>query len=225
VLTPLGASLASLPVDPRIGKLVLLGAIFRCLEPTLILCVRYRLPTHPAPLRCSLLVIYIYYMLYGRFSHRAVAGSGISVRRAASLSTRSPFVAPIAKRDAANAAKRHMDAWSDHMALVSAYQQWNQCRGVAAQRHFCEVNFLSHAALQSIGILVAQFRRQLASLHLGQPSGGSADGVEEEHSGNMSLVRALLVCALYPNVASVTASAQRQDKANLRDGTKGAREQ
>jgi hypothetical protein len=26
-------------------------------------------------------------------------------------------------------------------------------------------------------------------------------------------------------VASVTASAQRQDKANLRDGTKGAREQ
>jgi HrpA-like RNA helicase len=57
VLTPLGASLASLPVDPRIGKLVLLGAIFRCLEPTLILCVRYRLPTHSAPLRCSLLVI------------------------------------------------------------------------------------------------------------------------------------------------------------------------
>ena len=29
-LTPLGHALASLPVDPRIGKLVLLGAVFRC---------------------------------------------------------------------------------------------------------------------------------------------------------------------------------------------------
>jgi ATP-dependent RNA helicase DHX36 len=36
-LTPLGAAVASLPVDPRIGKLVLLGAAFRCLQPTLIL--------------------------------------------------------------------------------------------------------------------------------------------------------------------------------------------
>jgi|EP01044_Picomonas_judraskeda_P011686 HrpA-like RNA helicase len=36
-LTALGAAVASLPVDPRIGKLALLGAIFRCLEPTLIL--------------------------------------------------------------------------------------------------------------------------------------------------------------------------------------------
>ena len=36
-LTALGMAVASLPVDPRIGKLALLGAVFRCLEPTLIL--------------------------------------------------------------------------------------------------------------------------------------------------------------------------------------------
>jgi ATP-dependent RNA helicase DHX36 len=36
-LTPMGSAVASLPVDPRIGKLVLLGAVFQCLEPTLIL--------------------------------------------------------------------------------------------------------------------------------------------------------------------------------------------
>ncbi|CAM9576957.1 unnamed protein product [Lampetra planeri] len=34
-LTPLGYHLASLPVDVRIGKLVLFGAIFRCLDPIL----------------------------------------------------------------------------------------------------------------------------------------------------------------------------------------------
>ncbi|XP_069881522.1 putative ATP-dependent RNA helicase DHX57 isoform X2 [Dipodomys merriami] len=35
VLTPLGYHLASLPVDVRIGKLMLFGSIFRCLDPAL----------------------------------------------------------------------------------------------------------------------------------------------------------------------------------------------
>ncbi|XP_028844467.1 putative ATP-dependent RNA helicase DHX57 [Denticeps clupeoides] len=35
ILTPLGWHLACLPVDVRIGKLMLLGAIFRCLDPAL----------------------------------------------------------------------------------------------------------------------------------------------------------------------------------------------
>lgn len=34
-LTPLGYHLACLPVDVRIGKLMLFGAIFRCLDPAL----------------------------------------------------------------------------------------------------------------------------------------------------------------------------------------------
>ncbi|XP_055026440.2 putative ATP-dependent RNA helicase DHX57 [Misgurnus anguillicaudatus] len=36
-LTPLGWHLACLPVDVRIGKLMLLGAIFRCLDPALVI--------------------------------------------------------------------------------------------------------------------------------------------------------------------------------------------
>ncbi|XP_020915911.1 ATP-dependent DNA/RNA helicase DHX36 [Exaiptasia diaphana] len=34
-LTPLGYHLATLPVDPRIGKMILFGAIFSCLDPVL----------------------------------------------------------------------------------------------------------------------------------------------------------------------------------------------
>ncbi|KAK3750637.1 hypothetical protein QZH41_012824, partial [Actinostola sp. cb2023] len=34
-LTPLGYHLATLPVDPRIGKIILFGAIFSCLDPVL----------------------------------------------------------------------------------------------------------------------------------------------------------------------------------------------
>jgi HrpA-like RNA helicase len=34
-LTPLGSHLAALPVDPKIGKLLLFGSVFQCLEPVL----------------------------------------------------------------------------------------------------------------------------------------------------------------------------------------------
>lgn len=34
-LTPLGYHLATLPVDPRIGKMMIFGSVFRCLEPVL----------------------------------------------------------------------------------------------------------------------------------------------------------------------------------------------
>ena len=35
ILTPLGFHLAMLPVDPRLGKMLVYGAIFRCLDPVL----------------------------------------------------------------------------------------------------------------------------------------------------------------------------------------------
>lgn len=34
-LTPLGHHLAALPVNPRVGKIILFGAIFSCLDPVL----------------------------------------------------------------------------------------------------------------------------------------------------------------------------------------------
>ena len=35
LLTPLGYHLAKLPMDPQTGKMILLGAIFGCLDPVL----------------------------------------------------------------------------------------------------------------------------------------------------------------------------------------------
>lgn len=45
-LTPLGYHLASLPVDVRIGKLMLFGSIFRCLDPALTIaaCLAFKSP-------------------------------------------------------------------------------------------------------------------------------------------------------------------------------------
>ena len=41
-LTPLGFHLASLPVDVRVGKLLLFGAIFRCLDASLTIAAALR---------------------------------------------------------------------------------------------------------------------------------------------------------------------------------------
>jgi ATP-dependent RNA helicase DHX36 len=45
-LTPLGRHLSNLPVDPRLGKMMLFGTIFQCLDPILTIasCLAYRDP-------------------------------------------------------------------------------------------------------------------------------------------------------------------------------------
>lgn len=45
-LTPLGAHLASLPVDVHIGKMILFGSMFRCLDPVLTIaaCLSFKSP-------------------------------------------------------------------------------------------------------------------------------------------------------------------------------------
>jgi HrpA-like RNA helicase len=35
-LTPLGRHLACLPMDPRLGKMLLMGVVFKCLDPSMI---------------------------------------------------------------------------------------------------------------------------------------------------------------------------------------------
>jgi HrpA-like RNA helicase len=45
-LTPLGFHLARLPVDPHIGKMIIFGALFGCLDPilTVAACLDYKSP-------------------------------------------------------------------------------------------------------------------------------------------------------------------------------------
>lgn len=74
-LTPLGRHLAQLPVDVRIGKLLLLGTMFECLAPI-----------------CTI---------------------------AAALSFKSPFVAPIDRREEADLARR---SFAGHAVLMSLFR-------------------------------------------------------------------------------------------------------
>jgi ATP-dependent RNA helicase DHX57 len=130
-LTSLGSHLAALPVDVRVGKMLLYGAVLGCLAPVLTI--------------------------------------------AAVLGGRSPFVAPLEKRDEADAAKRAFaEDQSDHLATLNAFDAWTDAKklGKAAEMAFTRENFLSFRALEGVADLRNQFAQLLQEA--GFLGGGSA---------------------------------------------------
>ncbi|KAK4371730.1 hypothetical protein RND71_007114 [Anisodus tanguticus] len=167
-LTHLGKFLAILPVDPKLGKMLIMGAIFRCFDPVLTI----------------------------------VAG----------LSVRDPFLLPQDKKDVsrkkfaalAGTAKSRFSAkdYSDHMALVRAYEGWKDAEREGSAYEYCWRNFLSAQTLQAIHSLRKQFIFILKDAGL-----LDADtATNNKLSYNQSLVRAVICSGLYPGIASVVNS-------------------
>lgn len=117
-LTPLGQQLARLPLDVFLGKLILMGTIFKCLD--------------------------------------------MAVTVAATLSSKSPFVAPFGQRaqaDTVRLAFRRGD--SDLLTVYNAYLAWKRvCQAATSnggqEFQFCRKNFLSPQTLANIEDLKGQ---------------------------------------------------------------------
>ncbi|TPX37466.1 hypothetical protein SmJEL517_g00761 [Synchytrium microbalum] len=177
-LTPLGFHLAKLPVDVRIGKLILFGSIFGCLDRVLTI--------------------------------------------AAALSHQSPFMAPFEKRDIAGERKKGFSLGSsDHLTVLVAYEEWIKARQSGKDKDFLWYNFLSGKTLS----MIAGIKRQLLELlseigfapsglyvrDVERRGGRNSDGVSEAlqntqyvaRSDNTSLIKALLISGLYPNVVKI----------------------
>ena len=122
-ITVLGRRLASLPMDPRTGKMILYGILFNCLDPILTIA-------------CAI-------------SHRHPLGPPLT--RRGDLVLRSPWVMSIEDDDKAKAIRKEMSepvgGASDHLATVQAFKAWQQSRSKA---QFCYQNFLSHDAMYII---------------------------------------------------------------------------
>ncbi|XP_057453361.1 DExH-box ATP-dependent RNA helicase DExH3 [Lotus japonicus] len=156
-LTNLGKFLSMLPVDPKLGKMLIMGAIFRCFDPVLTI----------------------------------VAG----------LSVRDPFLLPQDKKDLAGTAKSRFSAkdYSDHMALVRAYEGWKDAEREGSAYEYCWRNFLSAQTLQAIHSLRKQFSFILKE-------GGLLDAdasAINKLSHNQALVRGVICSGLFPGMASV----------------------
>lgn len=111
-LTPLGHHLAALPVDVHIGKLMLFGAIFRCIDPVLTIAafMNSRSP-FVAPLDKR------YKNKTYRLSH---THSSMHFRD-----------------EANNARLKLASAKSDHLTLLSAYKGWLQAKDQGNIFQYC----------------------------------------------------------------------------------------
>ncbi|CAI0442326.1 unnamed protein product [Linum tenue] len=156
-LTNLGKFLSILPVDPKLGKMLIMGAIFRCFDPVLTIV------------------------------------SGLSVR--------DPFLLPQDKKELAGTAKSRFSAkdYSDHMALVRAYEGWKDAEREGSAYEYCWRNFLSAQTMQAIHSLRKQFSFILKDA--GLTDGDMSSNNKLSHS--QSLVRAIICAGLYPGIASV----------------------
>ncbi|KAK2151742.1 hypothetical protein LSH36_353g09030 [Paralvinella palmiformis] len=173
-LTPLGHHLAALPVNVRIGKMLIYGAIFGCLQPTAII--------------------------------------------AAALSEKSPFSAPINKREMADVAKQSLStANSDHLTLLRAFLMWHSVRhkGYQAEIELCNKFFLKRSTLMEINNIAEDLIQLVVVSGL---AGSSTDGGQQTTLGRGQVItftpdqlsakmaakiKAVLTAGLYPNVAHV----------------------
>lgn len=171
-LTNLGRYLSMLPVDPKLGKMLIMGAVFHCLDPVLTVV------------------------------------SGLSVR--------DPFLLPQDKKDLAGTAKTRFSAkdYSDHMALVRAYEGWKDADREGSAYEYCWRNFLSAQTLQAIHSLRKQFNFILKDACLLDADPGTSNSL----SHNQSLVRAIICSGLFPGIASVVHREKSMSFKTMDDG-------
>ncbi|XP_013179972.1 PREDICTED: ATP-dependent RNA helicase DHX36-like [Papilio xuthus] len=159
-LTPLGWHLARLPLHPAAGKLLLLAALFGCLD-------------------------------------RAASVAAV-------WSFKDPFQLVIGKEAEVDEVKRNFTLGepSDHIAISEAIIQWERCRSRQHRHSFAYSNFLSNNTLE----LLADMKKQLGD-NLKQmgflTSGDVKSRYENRNANNMSLFKAIVAAALYPNIATV----------------------
>ncbi|KAK3189435.1 hypothetical protein Dsin_028996 [Dipteronia sinensis] len=182
-LTVLGQYLTMLPMEPKLGKMLILGAIFNCLDPVLTI----------------------------------VAG----------LSVRDPFLAPLDKKDLAEAAKSQFSwDYSDHLALVRAYEGWREAERDLAGNEYCWNNFLSVQSLKAIDSLRKEFFSLLkdAGLIDCNTTIFNASNHDEHQKRNerpkniFVLIRAVICYGLYPGICSVVHNLKSFSLKTMEDG-------
>ncbi|XP_051523162.1 3'-5' RNA helicase YTHDC2 isoform X2 [Myxocyprinus asiaticus] len=126
---------------------------------------------------------------------------------ACTLAHRDPFVLPSQasqKRVAMLCRKRFTaNTFSDHMALLRAFQAWQKARSDGWERAFCEKNFLSQATMEIIVGMRTQLLGQLRATGFVRARGGGDIRDVNLNSENWAVVKAALVAGMYPNLIHV----------------------
>nr|XP_033784979.1 3'-5' RNA helicase YTHDC2 isoform X2 [Geotrypetes seraphini] len=126
---------------------------------------------------------------------------------ACTLAYRDPFVLPTqaSQKRAAMLCRKRFTAgtFSDHMALLRAFQAWQKARSDGWERAFCEKNFLSQATMEIIIGMRTQLLGQLRASGFVRARGGGDIRDVNTNSENWAVVKAALVAGIYPNLVHV----------------------
>uniref|UniRef100_A0A8C3ATJ1 RNA helicase n=1 Tax=Cyclopterus lumpus TaxID=8103 RepID=A0A8C3ATJ1_CYCLU len=126
---------------------------------------------------------------------------------ACTLAYRDPFILPAQasqKRAALHNRKCFTStSFSDHMALLRAFQAWQKARSEGWERSFCEKNFLSQATMDMILGMRTQLLGQLRAIGFVRARGGSDIRDVNLNSENWAVVKAALVAGMYPNLVHI----------------------
>ncbi|XP_025915664.1 3'-5' RNA helicase YTHDC2 isoform X4 [Apteryx rowi] len=118
-----------------------------------------------------------------------------------------PFVLPTqaSQKRAAMLCRKRFTAgtFSDHMALLRAFQAWQKARSDGWERAFCEKNFLSQATMEIIIGMRTQLLGQLRASGFVRARGGGDIRDVNTNSENWAVVKGALVAGMYPNLVHV----------------------
>lgn len=103
------------------------------------------------------------------------------------------------------------DSYSDHMALLRAFQAWQTARANGTERAFCARNLICGATMEMIVGYRSQLLAQLRALCLVKARGSGDIKDVNLNSEKWHVVKAVLVSGLYPSIARVD-----RDSASLR---------
>uniref|UniRef100_A0A8C3TKT9 RNA helicase n=1 Tax=Catharus ustulatus TaxID=91951 RepID=A0A8C3TKT9_CATUS len=156
-LTPLGRILAKLPIEPRLGKMMIMGCIFYVGDAV---CTISAATCFPEP-----------FINEGKrlgYVHRNFAGT----------------------------------RYSDHVALLSVFQAWDDARmgGEEAEKRFCEHKRLSMATLRMTWEAKVQLKDILISSGFPEECLMTQPFNNTGPDNNLDVVISLLAFAVYPNV-------------------------
>ncbi|CAD0202068.1 unnamed protein product [Chrysodeixis includens] len=124
-----------------------------------------------------------------------------------SLANKEPFqisMNPENRKRGSSARKEFAaDSYSDHMALLRAFQAWQTARANGTERAFCAKNLICGATMEMIVGYRSQLLAQLRALCLVKARGSGDIKDVNLNSEKWHVVKAVLVSGLYPSIARV----------------------
>lgn len=120
---------------------------------------------------------------------------------------RDPFVLPSqpSQKRAAMISRKKFAAgtYSDHMAVLRAFQSWQNARASGWERVFCEKYFISAPVMEMVIGMRTQLLGQLRASGFVRARGSGDMRDLNSNSENWAIVKAALTAGLYPNLMRV----------------------